>query len=357
MAVVAVLWLFAVVGAAFEPEVVWRPLAGPLAVLLVTLLLWRRAHPLTILLVTFGLQTLVDVISYPVADGTTLLGASFIAGLMTNYAVWRWGSGREAAVGTGFVLACHVLTDLVAGQLSPWETPLNALIWLFAAAVGLIMRYQASLRDQRIDEARLQERHQLARELHDTVAHHVSAITIQAQAGQALAAQRPEAAVEVLATIEESAARTLTDMRRMVTVLRDADAGQLDPQPGLTQVAGLATTSGLPVEVELHGDLDDLSPAVEASLFRMAQEAVTNARRHARHATRVSLRIEGTPDEVRLLVSDDGDLPVPTGSPSGFGLVGMAERAAMLGGTLVAHPGRDRGWLVEVVLPRDGGPQ
>jgi len=109
------------------------------------------------------------------------------------------------------------------------------------------------------------------------------------------------------------------------------------------------------VEVELVGDLDRLSPSTEAGLFRLAQESITNSRRHAKRATRIDVRIVGSPDEVALTVVDDGD-PVVDGAPatSGHGLVGMHERAALLGGTFETGPGGRRGWAMRAILPKNG---
>src|SRR5690606_33390933 len=126
--------------------------------------------------------------------------------------------------------------------------------------------------------------------------------------GRAVAAHHPERAAEVLAVIEEAATRTLAEMRAIVGALRTEPGAELVPQAGLGDVAGLATSgpSGLRVEVAMDGDLDGLSPVVGAAVFRLAQEAVTNARRHARQATRVTVAVTGEPDQVRLTVEDDG---------------------------------------------------
>ena len=200
------------------------------------------------------------------------------------------------------------------------------------------------------------EREQLARELHDTVAHHVSAIAIRAQAGRALAPSRPEAAVDALEVIEEAASRTLVDLRALVGTLRDGDEAALAPQRGVLDVQRLAhgPRDGPRVDVQLTGDLDDLPPLVGAAIYRIAQESVTNAVRHASHATRIDVRVTGHDDCVRLIVRDDGDAvsSAPDRS-SGYGLVGMSERAALLGGTLESGAA-DSGWMVTAVLPRDG---
>jgi signal transduction histidine kinase len=143
-------------------------------------------------------------------------------------------------------------------------------------------------------------------------------------------------------------------MRAMVGALRDSRSEPaLVPRRHLADLAGLATTGSdaLRVDIELRGDLADLSPALEAALYRVAQESVTNARRHAQLATRVEVTVTGSPTDVQLTVSDDGARTTgPDGS--GYGLVGMTERVTLLGGTLQAGPGPERGWRVCAVLPR-----
>ena len=108
------------------------------------------------------------------------------------------------------------------------------------------------------------------------------------------------------------------------------------------------------VDVQLSGDLADPSPSLEAALYRIAQEAVTNAVRHARHATRVIIHVADEGADVRLTVRDDGEASSPGHPPPGYGLVGMTERATLLGGTLWAGPGPGRGWTVDAVLLKGG---
>ena len=225
------------------------------------------------------------------------------------------------------------------------------------AAVGVAVRYQDKEHHRGLDQVKLFEREQLARELHDTVAHHVSAIAIRAQAGRVVAASDPAAALDALAVIEEEASRTLAEMRAMVGALRQGEEPDLAPQRGVADIERLATGGAGPrVDVELSGDLDGLRPSVDATLYRLAQESITNARRHARHATRIEVTVHGDEDCVRLTVGDDGDAGAfDPRSSSGFGLLGMAERAKLLGGTLEAGPSRNRGWTVQAVLPRGRG--
>jgi signal transduction histidine kinase len=196
----------------------------------------------------------------------------------------------------------------------------------------------------------------LARELHDIVAHHVSAVAVQAQAGRVVAASRPEAAVEALWVIEQEASRALEEMRSMVGSLRRGDQADLRPQQGVRDLCRLERLDegSVPrVKVTLAGELDELRPSVDAACFRLAQEGVTNALRHARRASEVQVRVDGGRDLVRLTVVDDGEAGnVPTPAASGFGLIGMAERAELLGGTFDAGPNAGGGWTVEATLPR-----
>ena len=110
-------------------------------------------------------------------------------------------------------------------------------------------------------------------------------------------------------------------------------------------------TGSMRVDIELLGELTDLPPALEAALYRVAQESVTNAQRHAHLATRVAVTVTGNTTDVQLTVSDDG-ARTTTPDPPGYGLVGMTERITLLGGTLQAGPAPDRGWCVHAVLPR-----
>jgi len=265
------------------------------------------------------------------------------------YALLRWGSGRDATIGMAIVLGGHVATEIIASGGA--ESLIGVPFLLLLAALGATVRYRTGERVREADQVKLREREQLARELHDTVAHHVSAIAIQAQAGRTLAASRPEAAVEALEVIEEAASRTLEELRTMVGALRqEAD---LAPQRGVGDIHRLAGAGGGPrVDVELVGDLEDVRPLVGAAIYRIAQESITNAVRHARHATRIDVRVAGERDSVRLTVRDDGAAGASAGP--GYGVVGMTERAALLGGTLEAGPSADGGWTVTAVLPRAG---
>jgi signal transduction histidine kinase len=278
---------------------------------------------------------------------------STAAALVLSYALLRWGSGREVALGLGMILVWLAVTHL-ADPTSPDEVVAGYGFFLFAGALGASIRFHASARLRDVEQARLRLRNELARELHDTVGHHVSAIAIQAQAGRAMAASHPDRALAVLETIEDAASRTLEEMRAMVGVLREEGKADLSPRPGLADIERLARdVGGRPrVDVHLSGDLDDLSPSVGAGLYRIAQEAVTNAMRHACNATRVTVEVSGEADRVRLRVRDDGDgAPAGVVAP-GFGLLGMSERTSLLGGDVQAGPTPGGGWTVDATLPR-----
>ncbi|GAA1881916.1 histidine kinase [Asanoa iriomotensis] len=311
-------------------------------------LLWRRSRPLLMVAIVFTTTTVVPVL---MGHEFYLFAAAYV--LIFPYALFRWDSGRAALAGVAVVLA-KIGVTAAAGQLSFTDAVLGVVVMFAEFALAAAFRYRALLWVRGLDEAKLRERERLARDLHDTVAHHVSAMAIRAQAGIATAATRPEAAVEALEVIEGEATRALAEMRTMVHGLRHAQPAALAPSPGIPDLARLAggPQPGPVVDVELRGDLDGIPSTIGTAIYRLAQESVTNARRHARHASRIEVRVSADADAVRLRVSDDGT-PQPTGD-AGFGIVGMTERAGLLGGTLEAGPNADRGWTVAVALPRSG---
>ncbi|MHA7283989.1 sensor histidine kinase [Arthrobacter sp. TMS2-4] len=354
-ALVTALLCWSVLEAVLGQDLAPRPLLLIATLAVLGPLLWRRTHPLVAVVVSFGTLAIIETVR--VLTGLHgALPSSVSATLVLTYALFRWGSGREAAGGLGVILVWLPIT-LVANPAGLVEAVAGYAFFLFAAALGAAIRYRATTRIRDIDQAKAREREQLARELHDTVAHHVSGIAIQAQAGRAIAASHPERAVEALAIIEDAATRTLTEMRALVGVLRGSQDTEFAPQPGVAEVEQLATDGRTRprVTVTLSGEFDDLSPAVGAAIYRMAQESITNARRHARHATRITVAVTGGADRVRLTIDDDGSSGAGGRAPAGFGLVGMRERASLLGGTFDAGPA-ERGWRVEAVLPRTGTP-
>ncbi|SNT49048.1 Histidine kinase [Actinomadura meyerae] len=200
------------------------------------------------------------------------------------------------------------------------------------------------------------ERARIARELHDVVAHHISMISVQAETARLAVPGMPAEGAERLLAIGDTARTALTEMRRLLGVLRE-DAGtgpDRRPQPGLSQLLDLVDQtreSGAgAVRLIVRGHVAALDPGLELAAYRIAQEALTNARRHAPGAA-VDVEIDYAPDALRVAVRDNGPGPREAGAPAGHGLLGMRERAAAAGGELRTGPGPVGGFLVEAVLP------
>lgn len=331
----------------FRADVPSRALATVVALLVIPALLWRRTHPLLATAIGFGGAMVLTIPT--VVDGVDVGLNSMVGIVLLPYALYRWASGPEALIGTAIVAvpaglglaATESVGDLIGG----------ATFLIASFALGAAMRYRAVARQREVQQVRTLERGELARELHDTVAHHVSAIAIQAQAGRAVAATDPAAALEALAVIEAEASRTLYEMRTMVRVLRDGEAVDYAPQRGISDLDELTRMSPL---VQLHptGDLAGLPQPVQVAVYRICQESVTNAIRHALNATTVNVEVTGDAGVVRLRVHDNGEAARPS-TNVGYGLLGMAERAKLLGGSCQAGPDPAGGWTVEATLPRE----
>lgn len=366
----------------FIREDLWLPgLAVVMGIAASTTLLWRRSSPLGAILVAFSIHAASEIIPALAGETSLLIYSGAAYALLLPYSLLRWGSGRHSAFGLAFIVATHMF----AHPLTLADVALVVVFFVFPAEVGASVRHRVEVRRKLIDQVRFQERQELARELHDTVAHHVSAIVVRAQAGQvqARAAHAPGvqdevyahaaqirqvqgapapagsdllAAMETMAVIEREAARALGQMRSMVGVLRSDDVAELTPQPGVADLAQFARDDEVPrIKVEVSTRTGQPATAVGAAIYRMAQESITNALRHARRPHEIKISVDGDRDCVRLLVHDDGEHPAPASGASGYGIVGMQERARLLGGTLEAGPaGRGRGWKVEAVLPRLG---
>jgi signal transduction histidine kinase len=329
-----------------RPGIPARAATVVMTLALVPALLWRRERPLLMVVVVFGVSGVVPLVTGHQPD---LVSGAFV--LLPAYSLVRWGSGREIVAGVALILGKIGLSGL-AGSIPLSEVIAGFLVMCTLFALAAALRYRGRLRARELDQAKLLERERLARDLHDTVAHHVSAMAIRAQAGIAVSRTSPDGAVDALRVIEAEAVRALAEMRTMVRALRGGDPAELAPSPVVADLAELAGPSpeGPRVDVELVGDLRDLPPTLGTAIYRLAQESITNARRHARHATRIAVRVHGGDATVRLRVTDDGD----GGSirSGGFGLAGMRERATLLGGTCDAGPDVTGGWTVTATLPR-----
>jgi len=347
---------------------------------LVPALFIRRRLPGTSLAAVAGLQ--IGVIALGIAPG-----ANFAAELVAPYSVALYGSRRVrliAAACAGFALIVLALP-----VSSGWDRG-NSLALLVAGAgawlVGEVMRNRragvADLaertarlereRDLEAARAAAEERLRIARELHDVVAHNLSVVVVQAQAAQRILDRDVERARGVVVSIERTGREALDEMRRLLGVLRagepsgDGEAegdGLFGPQPGLAHLGELVEqlhAAGLPVSLRVEGDERPLEAAVDLSAFRIVQEALTNALRHAGPA-RAEVVLRYHPRDLELTVSDDGrggsarfdGRPVPG---SGHGLVGMRERVELFGGELAAGPRPGGGYEVRARLPLEDTP-
>jgi signal transduction histidine kinase len=351
---VGALMVTALLEGVLRDDVAWRPVVTIVTVGLAPVLLWRRTHPLVCVVVGFGTGMALGLASQ--LAGIPGMGLNtMIYILVLVYALVRWGSGRQIVIGLAVVLVAAVFS-IATDYTGPAELFGGFGVLVAAAAGGAAFRYRAESWRRALDQIRSQERVGLARELHDMVAHHVSAIAVQAQAGRAMARQRPEAGLEALAAIEGEASRTLAEMRAMVRVLRDGAPAEYAPQPGVADLVSLARRDPVPVvDVEVPGDLDELPLQVDAAVYRLAQEALTNALRHARNASRVEIRVVEGAGMLRLRVTDDGRIDPARPASHGFGLLGMTERVQLLGGTLRAGPAPEGGWTVDAELPTEVG--
>jgi signal transduction histidine kinase len=235
--------------------------------------------------------------------------------------------------------------------------------------IGTRRRLQSELvegrRREQEEQARstlLEERARIARELHDVVAHHMSVIAVRAETAPFRIPGLPDAVKDDMAETSAIAREALTEMRRLLGVLRGADSdAERAPQPGMDRLEGLVAAvrgAGLAVELRVVGDQRPLPSGVELSAYRIMQEALSNTLRHAPGA-RATVEVHYQPGRLWLRVRN-GPPPVPGGQQApaapGHGIVGMRERATMLGGTLAAGPTADGGYLVEATLPLEGAP-
>ncbi len=271
-----------------------------------------------------------------------------LADAVLFYALCRWSTPARIGIGFVFSIASEAVILWAAGDMRTGDW-VDAWQWLVLAALALAMRYRARAIESRHEQVRLAERNSLARELHDTVAHHVSAIAVQAQAGQYVAESNPGAAAETLRSIEAIANDSIEEMRRMIGILRsDADHART-VAPDTLEVL---TAHGVRPVVQVSGDtrLDDLPAGVGAALFRVAQESITNARRHSRDVTFIDVAVKRHSDHVEMTVENDG-VPTTRNSGSGYGQIGMRERVEALGGEIESSARPASGWRTSTSIP------
>jgi signal transduction histidine kinase len=301
-------------------------------------------------------------------------GASALAVLVLLYTVASTRPWRTTALATAGLVAGDALDAVVDGQTVQVGDVVGFAVQCAAVvALGLFFAgRRATLvalreRAERMDRERellaaravAEERVRIAQELHDVVAHNVSLIVVKAQA---LGATVPDDRVtEATDGIADLGRQAMTEMHRTLALLRTAgdDGAERAPQPGLANLDKLLEQSraaGLDVRLAVEGEPRELSQSLDLSAFRIVQEALTNVRKHAGQA-RASVTVGYRPQALELSVVDSGDAVATTATPAagGHGLVGMRERAAMFGGTLVARPRDGHGFEVNAILPYGEG--
>jgi signal transduction histidine kinase len=348
-----------------------RPLADPgnLGYLLLAVaglvLVARRRRPVAVFAVAAAVSLVYYAAGYPDGPGTVGL---FVA----VYTLTEQGDGRRSLRIAAAGIAVLSVVWLVVAEVPPF----NAAGWVLfrigtavmAAALGesvrgrRVLAAEALERAERAERTREEEarrrvdaeRLRIAREIHDTVAHAVAVINVQAGVTAHVLDKRPEQACEALVTIEQTSARALEELRATLGVLRGADPGSAPAAAGLDQVeelAAVARDAGLDVKVEAGPAPRELPSAVDQAAYRILQESLTNAIRHAGRA-RVTVTLRYGPGALELLVADDGRGPDgPAAQGGGQGVVGMRERAELLGGELTAGPRPGGGFQVRARLP------
>lgn len=337
-----------------------------LAVSLVQLvpLYWRRHHPVAVfaaVAVGSALQAvLLDTplwsqVAFPVALYAVARYASFAAGLAAAavglcgavVAAIRWVTGFGGALEADAVIAYAVTIATIV--VSAWA--LGALARTRRAYVdALVERGERIEREaaQQVALAASDERARIAREMHDVVAHGLSMIVVQADGARYAARQDPAVAATALETIAATGRESLTEMRRMLGLLRTGDTSDLVPQPGLADLAGLVV--GAEVDATLPDPATPVPDGVGLTAYRIVQEALTNVRKHAGPDVRVRVEVTVGP-EVTVLVEDDGRGAAADDDGHGLGLLGMRERVAAHGGELEAGPRPGGGFGVRARLP------
>lgn len=351
----------------------------------------RRASPM-LMTAMMGLAGLGQIILLPTPTWAV------IAVPIACYSVARWVDGRESRWvvvlgGAGSALGPLRWTTMSPVELRTPQLAIPTLGPLFALCLGCVLipyllgrRDRETMKIRRERERAAAERHaaqiarareqaqmastrvrnEIARELHDVVAHSLSVIIVQANGGKALARKHPEAAAQVLDTIATTGTEALTEMRRIVGVLRDGPAAtesaDYQPAPGLADIPAMVERSGDRVRLTTAGNPPEVSAAVGVTAYRLVQEAITNVLKHAGDQAHAVVTIIYQRSRIDIEVRDDGLGTAPAGPHSGiirqpgtgYGLAGMAERVTAMGGLLTAGPARDGGWLVRATIPTDG---
>jgi signal transduction histidine kinase len=356
----------------------YRPpdlLNGAIVVAAIAALALRRRRPLTVLGLVICAQVSLALLNYSPSIGDVLAFLIAVYSVAAHRGLAQSAMGGMAAL-VWFLLMMATIHEKITVVACVTDVALLVGVWWLGRGLRLRRAYLAELehRAMRLERARasdaraarVEERSRIARELHDVVAHHVSVMTVQAGAGRRILDKDPERTREALATIEEVGRTALSEMRRIVGVLRterdtEAAGGELAPQPGVHDIGGLVDQireTGLSVQLWIEGELRQLSPGVDLAAFRLVQEALTNTLKHAGPQARAWVRlhygdrqltveIEDNGRGVAAALSDTGD----NGDSPGHGLVGMYERVALYGGELRIGPRSGGGFEVRARFP------
>jgi signal transduction histidine kinase len=347
-----------------------RPASALLAVLATVALAYRRRAPLASFVVIWAAMLSLTWLVPGVGDAVLVFLIVFFVSLYSLGAYTRgpaaWVGGCLVAVGICIFVANDgdpfmpgdVLfgTGLVGG---PWAAGL-AIRLRRDREVDLASRADEleRSREELARAAVTEERARIARELHDVVSHAISVTVLQARGGRRLLESDPSATREALDVIEHTNSQALSDMRRLLALLRDTDDGSPhNPPPslaGLDALAGQLRASGLEVDVDVRGSPADVPPGVDLSAYRIVQESLTNVLKHSSGA-RAEVSVRYGDDEVEVSISSNGTAGAPERSGTGQGLIGMRERVAVVGGQLEAGPTPDGSFLVRARLPYEVG--
>ena len=358
--VVAAIQVGATAGAAHDQSAAERPyepLAWGLLVLSAAGLLLRRRSPEAALVATAVPVWVYLALGYSSGPVYLAVIGALIGAIVRGHRVSAW-----VALAVGYPMFVWV-APLVAGQPPPSPAAaVGVAAWLvaFAVIVELVKtrRERATeFRRTRAEESRRragEQRMAIARELHDVLAHHISLISVQAGVALHLMDEQPEQARTALTAIRQASRESLGELRSVLELLRHGEEGApRAPAPGLEALDALVertSAAGLPVTVEVTGTARPLPAAVGLAAYRIVQEALTNVTRHAGRPATATVRLGYAPDQLTVEVTDDGPGAEDT-TGTGSGLLGMAERAAVLGGQLDAGPRPDGGFRVTARLP------
>lgn len=333
------------------------------AVGLGALMLVRRQFPTATLLATALGTCAYYIFQYPPIGLALPMGAALYVAAEAGRL--RWAAATAAAV-LGLSLYFRIVQGEQLRYLLLYDTVLTIAVMAVAIALGAARRAQqlwrlevkeracqtALVHQQQAQQQVEQERARIARDLHDSLAHTISVVALQADVALESSPDLPEPTVQAIGRMREASRRAMTELRSAVGVLRTPEPSA--PTPTLADVDLLArdlSGVGMAVRVDRKGDAGHVPPFVAATAYRIVQESLTNAARHGncRHAT-VDLRV--TDSDVAITVSDDGvGGDRAAGQPDGHGIRGMVERAQILGGTVTAGAKPSGGWLVQAVLP------